>query len=156
MQKGCKSLIPPQYSFSLDVPKMTNYDYYQNRDKPKHPICAAAIIVWDGKVLMGLREYEKGNPLWTLPGGRCDKGEEPEIGLVREVEEETGINDLKIIHKVEIKEGAYEGENGRDQVHMYHCETRSRMQNLWSQRSLSSGAGLSQTIYRKTLLIQRR
>ena len=102
---------------------MKDYDFYQNRENPKHPICAAAIIVRNGKVLMGAREYEKGNPLWTLPGGRCDEGEKPEEGLIREVEEETGINDLVIVHKVGEKEGAYKDGKVPDEVHMYHCET---------------------------------
>ena len=34
-----------------------------------------AIFLRNGKTLLGLREYVKGSPVWTSPGGRCDAGE---------------------------------------------------------------------------------
>ena len=103
---------------------MKKYDYYQNRPNPKNHICATAIIIRNNKVLMGLREYETGNPLWTFPGGRCDYGEEPQTGLCREVKEEIGVSDLEIIKSLGIKEGVYRGTGQPDQVHVFHCHTK--------------------------------
>ena len=100
-----------------------DYDFYQNRPKPKNHTCAAALIVRNGRVLMGLREYQKGSPLWTFPGGRCDFGESPENGLKREVVEEIGTTDLQIVRSLGKKDGAYKDENGVDEVHMFECIT---------------------------------
>jgi 8-oxo-dGTP pyrophosphatase MutT (NUDIX family) len=41
------------------------------------------------------------NGKWDLPKGGCDKGEEIEECSIREVEEETGVNDLKITKKLQ-------------------------------------------------------
>ena len=41
--------------------------------------CPIAIMIRDGKMLMGRRNYTKDKwkeiSVWTVPGGRCDKGE---------------------------------------------------------------------------------
>lgn len=46
-----------------------------------------------GKVLFIYR-----NDKWDLPKGKLDKGEEIEDAAIREIEEETGVNGLKIDH----------------------------------------------------------
>jgi mutator protein MutT len=48
----------------------------------------------EGKVLMQLRcRHDFLYPgCWTLPGGRVEKGESPELALVREVKEELGFD----------------------------------------------------------------
>ncbi len=117
-------------------PERPEYDFYQGRERPKHHTCAAALIVRDGKVLMGLREYEKGNPVWTFPGGRCDPGEDPKVGLKREVAEEIAVNDLEVIQLLGVKEGAYRDENGADQVHMFLCRTRQDPSNAEPEKFL--------------------
>lgn len=85
--------------------------------------CPVAIIVRDGKVLMGLRHYTpdkwKTISVWTCPGGRCDEGELVETTLRREVEEETGISDLEIVDFILEVPGAKEG----DKVLLFLCET---------------------------------
>lgn len=99
-------------------------DTIPNKPKKNH-LCTTALIFRDGKVLMGLRNYEKTGPLWTFPGGRCDIGETPENALKREVAEETGITDLIIKELVGEKEGAHTSSNGiTDKVFIYHCLTK--------------------------------
>jgi ADP-ribose pyrophosphatase YjhB (NUDIX family) len=51
---------------------------------------ARAIIVEDDKILVMNRD-KYGNQYTTLPGGRLQPGEEPEVALKREVYEETGL-----------------------------------------------------------------
>ena len=55
-------------------------------------VAAVALIDTDGRVLLAQRP--EGKPmagLWEFPGGKVDAGETPEFTLVREIEEELGI-----------------------------------------------------------------
>lgn len=52
-------------------------------------LSAYGICVQDGKILLA-RWIHGGSPLWTLPGGGVDFGEDPWQAVVREVAEETG------------------------------------------------------------------
>ncbi len=56
---------------------------------------AGGIIVKDGKIVTIVR---KGIP--DLPKGHIEKGETPEVAALREVEEETGIGNLKIVKEL--------------------------------------------------------
>jgi 8-oxo-dGTP pyrophosphatase MutT (NUDIX family) len=59
-----------------------------------HPIEAAGGIVRNAK---GNYLFIKRFGLWDLPKGKIEKGESPKTAALREVEEETGVSDLKII-----------------------------------------------------------
>jgi ADP-ribose pyrophosphatase YjhB (NUDIX family) len=52
---------------------------------------AQAVIVRDGRVLLGRRREEPGAGLWDLPGGFLEEGEDAVGALRREVLEETGL-----------------------------------------------------------------
>lgn len=56
-------------------------------------VSAVALIDVDGRVLLGQRPEDKSMAgLWEFPGGKVEAGETPEIALIRELEEELGIN----------------------------------------------------------------
>jgi 8-oxo-dGTP diphosphatase len=54
--------------------------------------CAGAIVVDSaGRLLLIRRGQEPGRGLWSLPGGRCEPGEDAAVAAVRETYEETGL-----------------------------------------------------------------
>ena len=54
--------------------------------------CAGAIVVdGEGRLLLIRRGQEPGRGLWSLPGGRCEPGEDAAAAAVRETYEETGL-----------------------------------------------------------------
>ncbi len=87
-------------------------------------ICPAAMLMKNGKILIGLRNYTadkyKDISVWTFPGGRCGNGEVIEKTLKREVLEETGIGDF-IIHSFL---GGVSGAKNGDIVYIFKCSTK--------------------------------
>ena len=56
-------------------------------------VSAVALIDVDGRVLLAQRPEGKSMAgLWEFPGGKVEAGETPEVALIRELEEELGIN----------------------------------------------------------------
>ena len=55
-------------------------------------VVACALVDADGRVLIAERPVGKALAgLWEFPGGKLEPNEEPEVSLVRELEEELGI-----------------------------------------------------------------
>ncbi|MEM7058006.1 MAG: (deoxy)nucleoside triphosphate pyrophosphohydrolase [Pseudomonadota bacterium] len=56
-------------------------------------VAAVALIDRDGRVLLAQRPEGKSMAgLWEFPGGKVEPGETPEACLIRELDEELGIN----------------------------------------------------------------
>ena len=56
-------------------------------------VSAVALIDPDGRVLLAQRPEGKSMAgLWEFPGGKVEVGETPEAALIRELQEELGIN----------------------------------------------------------------
>lgn len=56
-------------------------------------VAAYAVILRDDNILLSrLSDTLTKTPLWTLPGGGLDHGEDPRAAVVREVYEETGLD----------------------------------------------------------------
>ena len=87
-------------------------------------ICPAAVMIRDGKILRGMRNYTKEKwkdmSVWTTPGGRCDNGETLEQTLRREVTEEVGILNFTIVDFIGEVRGAKEG----DILPIFYCTTK--------------------------------
>lgn len=56
-------------------------------------VSAVALVDVDGRVLLAQRPEGKSMAgLWEFPGGKVEKGETPEAALIRELQEELGID----------------------------------------------------------------
>ena len=56
-------------------------------------VVACALVDKDGRILLAQRPEGKALAgLWEFPGGKIDEGERPEEALVRELQEELGID----------------------------------------------------------------
>jgi len=56
-------------------------------------VSAVALIDADGRVLLAQRPEGKSMAgLWEFPGGKVETGETPEVALIRELNEELGID----------------------------------------------------------------
>jgi ADP-ribose pyrophosphatase YjhB (NUDIX family) len=53
--------------------------------------CAGALVVRDGRVLLGRRAVEPARGCWDIPGGFLNPWEHPADAAIREVAEETGL-----------------------------------------------------------------
>lgn len=54
-------------------------------------------VLWhDGKVLLVQRRHNPGKGMWTIPGGYVDHGESIGNAIIREIQEETGINAIPL------------------------------------------------------------
>ena len=62
-------------------------------DVPVVLVVAVALVDADGRVLIAQRPEGKAMAgLWEFPGGKVDDGEAPETALIRELQEELGID----------------------------------------------------------------
>jgi 8-oxo-dGTP diphosphatase len=65
-----------------------------SRKQSRRPVIkvAAAIILREGRILIGQRKKADSHPLkWEFPGGKVERGESTTDALARELEEELGI-----------------------------------------------------------------
>ena len=60
------------------------------KDLPYRPAAGIMLVNAEGKVWVGQR-LDSTLEAWQMPQGGLDKGEDPEQGALRELEEETGI-----------------------------------------------------------------
>ncbi len=56
-------------------------------------VSAVALVDRDGRILLAQRPEGKSMAgLWEFPGGKVEPGETPEVALIRELQEELGID----------------------------------------------------------------
>lgn len=58
----------------------------------KHIEVVAAIIHKEGEIFATQRGYGEFEGMWELPGGKIEPGESCEVALVREIQEELGVD----------------------------------------------------------------
>lgn len=85
---------------------------------------AGGIVQNDKKELLFIYRLGK----WDLPKGKMEKGESPEICAVREVEEETGVTNLKLKKKAGETYHTYNdfGKHNLKVTHWYHITCPSK------------------------------
>ena len=72
------------------------------RECVRHSGGAAVLLVKDGKVLLVKQfRYLYGKPIYEIPAGKLNYGEDPQLAATRELEEETGFK-AKLAHLLDI------------------------------------------------------
>jgi len=56
----------------------------------------SAVVVRDGRLVVGRRRGSHGAGTWAFPGGKIEPGEHPRDVVARELEEETGLRARRI------------------------------------------------------------
>ena len=85
--KAAQSFFPPTARFRFPLP------WFPMTDRPVVLVAAVALVDIDGRVLIARRPEGKSMAgLWEFPGGKVHDGETPERALVRELNEELGID----------------------------------------------------------------
>ena len=70
-----------------------NDERTDTRQYPARPVVGVgAVILRDGQVVIVKRRYEPLAGRWSLPGGTLELGETLEAGVIREMQEETGLD----------------------------------------------------------------
>lgn len=73
--------------------QITEAEQMSKAAKPILMVPALALVDPDGRVLLAKRPDGKHMAgLWEFPGGKMESGETPEAALIREMDEELGIN----------------------------------------------------------------
>jgi len=84
---------------------------------PNQPIVGVgAVIIQDGRILLEKRKNEPGKGKWSIPGGLVELGESVEQTVVREVEEETGLEVEKPEH-IDVVDNVVRDDNDEIRYH---------------------------------------
>ncbi len=87
------------------------------RKYPAQPIAGVgAVIVQDGKILLVKRGAEPAKNLWSIPGGMVELGEKVRNAVIREVEEECGLN-VEIVRLMDVVDSITVNEESRIKFH---------------------------------------
>lgn len=84
-----------------------------------------AILARGGKVLLSKRAREPKKGEWDLPGGFLEADEHPEAGIVRELQEETGLA-ARVVRLVDVGVGTYAGLPTLNLVYLCEAEGEPR------------------------------
>lgn len=89
------------------------------RECVRHSGGASVLLIKDGKVLLVNQfRYLYGEPIYEIPAGKLNEGEDPQVAATRELEEETGFK-AQLSHLIDI----YPTPGYTDEIiHIYYAE----------------------------------
>ena len=80
------------------------------REYPERPVVGVGgVVIENGRALLIRRGSEPLLGQWSIPGGTLELGESLEHGVVRELQEETGLS-VRIVEMIEVFDRIYEDE----------------------------------------------
>jgi 8-oxo-dGTP diphosphatase len=101
----------------LTAPAKGEFGRVHSRAYPDRPfVGVGAVIIDAGRVVLVKRQHEPLKGQWSLPGGAVEVGETLEAGLVREIEEETGLH-VTVGPVIEVLDRITRDPTGRVQYH---------------------------------------
>ena len=88
-----------------------------SHERPARPVLgAAAVVMYDGRVVLIRRGKAPSAGEWSIPGGAVELGESVEAALRREVREETGL-DIAVGRFLEVFERVERDDDGAVRFH---------------------------------------
>lgn len=92
---GARFLIKKTHGLALLTCPHCSFVFYQN----SKPTATALIVDTKGRLLFVKRAIRPKKGWWDFPGGFLEEGEDPLIGLTREIREELGcrLNDIQYL-----------------------------------------------------------
>lgn len=84
--------------FDVSLAQVKEDDVTYEREIISHPGSAVIVPVFENNIVALVRQYRHpaGKYLLELPAGSLEKGEDPQIGAARELEEEIGVTAEKL------------------------------------------------------------
>jgi 8-oxo-dGTP diphosphatase len=80
------------------------------REYPERPMVGiGGVVIEDGRALLIRRASEPLKGHWSIPGGTLELGESLQSGVVRELQEETGLQ-VRVIEVIEVFDRIFPGE----------------------------------------------
>jgi len=81
-----------------------------SREYPERPVVGVGgVVIENGRALLIRRGSEPLLGQWSIPGGTLELGESLERGVIRELEEETGLT-VRLVEMIEVFDRIYEDE----------------------------------------------
>lgn len=85
-------------------PLRRDKEFFSEERLPLRPCVGIALFNARGEVWLGRRTPkwadERARPIWQMPQGGIDKGEQPRVAALRELAEETGIRSAEIVAEI--------------------------------------------------------
>jgi omega-amidase len=88
--------------------KQINYSALNKWVYPQNFIGVGGLVERGGRILMVRQNYGRLRGSWLLPGGHLEKDEPPEVGVSREIMEETGI-ETRALELLAVRNLRYKG-----------------------------------------------
>lgn len=134
----------------------------KNKRKPKIEISAGGVVLRKTKRGVSLLLIKDSYGRWALPKGKMEKEESPEETALREIKEETGLNNLKIKGYLGKIKYFYTLENQPifKIVHHFLLETnQAKLNPSWEVKSakwVSLEKGIKKIAYKNTIPILKK
>jgi 8-oxo-dGTP pyrophosphatase MutT (NUDIX family) len=103
----------------------------------RHRVRVVAYVTRGNELLVFEYGDEDDPPGVQVPAGGADGAERPELAVLREVEEETGITGARVVRKLGVRDFVADG--WRHEQHFFHLEAPPGLPDEWEHPGTGGG-----------------